>query len=278
MADSIRITSMSNQIIKEVRSLSNKKGRMTAQAILLEGYRLVKDALDSGAEIRYLIISDSFFQKEELFLSQMSNIKSVQVPDELFSRISETDSPQGILAVAEKPVYDKKEIISSIKRVIALENIQDPGNLGTIIRTADACGFNAVLLSKDSADPYNPKVIRSTMGSLFHIPVIIEEDFGEALHELKSRNILLVAAHTRDALPCWDTDMSGDVAIIIGNEGNGLSDKILELVDITVMIPMSGKAESLNASAATSMLIYECMRQREKTKFTKVLENDYYLL
>ena len=266
MADRIKITSMSNQIIKEVRSLSNKKGRMTAQAILLEGYRLVKDALGSGAEIRYLIISDSFFQKEELFLSQMSNIKSVQVPDELFSRISETDSPQGILAVAEKPVYNKYDIISKIKRVIALENLQDPGNLGTIIRSADACGFDAILLSKNSADPYSPKVIRSTMGSIFHIPVIIEENFIEALDELKSKDIPLVAAHTRDALPCWDTDMSGDVAIIIGNEGNGLSDEVLEFADMTVMIPMPGKAESINASAAASMLIYECMRQRERNK------------
>ncbi len=266
MADRIRITSMSNQIIKEVRSLSNKKGRKTAQAILLEGYRLVKDALDSGAEIRYLIISDSFFQKEELFLSQMPNIKSVQVPDELFSRISETESPQGILAVAEKPVYDKKEIINSIKRVIALEDIQDPGNLGTIIRSADACGFDAVFLSKDSVDPYNPKVIRSTMGSLFHVPVIIEENFTEALHALKSNNILLAAAHIRDALPCWQADMSGKVAVIIGNEGNGLSDKVLNLVDINVMIPMPGKAESLNASAAASILIYECMRQNERNK------------
>lgn len=266
MADRIRITSVSNQIIKEVRSLNNKKGRKTAQAILLEGYRLAKDALDSGAEIRYLIISDSFFQKEELFISQMPNIKSVQVPDELFSRISETESPQGILAVAEKPVYDKKEIISSIKRVIALENIQDPGNLGTIIRSADACGFDAVLLSKDSVDPYNPKVIRSTMGSLFHIPVIVEDNFTEALHELKSNNILLAAAHIRDALPCWQADMSGKVAIIIGNEGNGLSDKVLDLADITVMIPMSGKAESLNASAAASILIYECLRQNEWNK------------
>ncbi len=266
MADWITITSMSNPIIKEVRSLSNKKGRIAAQAILLEGYRLVRDALDSGAEIRYFIISDSFFQKDELLLSDMSNIKVVQVPDEVFSRISETQSPQGIMAVAELPVCDKKDIINRVKRVIVLENLQDPGNLGTIIRSADACGFDAVILSKDSADPYNPKVIRSTMGSLFHIPVIITEDFNGLLNELRSKGMLLIAAHTRDSLPCWQADMSGELAIIIGNEGNGLSDNILELADMTVMIPMTGKAESLNASAAASMLIYECMRQREINK------------
>ena len=270
MAESIRITSMSNQIIKEVKSLNNKKGRMKAQAILLEGWRLVKDALDWGAKIRYFIVSDSFSQKEGLFLSKMSNIKTVQVPDELFSRICETETPQGILAVAEKPVYDKKEIFRSIDKVIALENIQDPGNLGTIIRSADACGFDAVLLSKDSVDPYNPKVIRSTMGSLFHIPVIVAENFSETLNELKSNNILLAAAHTRDSLPCWQADLSGKVAIIIGNEGNGLSDKVLEIADITVMIPMPGKAESFNASAAASILIYECMRQKKGSEKNKI--------
>ncbi|MGI6085303.1 MAG: TrmH family RNA methyltransferase [Acetivibrionales bacterium] len=265
MAYRIRITSMSNPIIKEVKSLRSKKGRKVAQAILLEGFRLVKDVLDSGAEIRYFIVSDSFCSKEELFLSQVSNIKSVQVSDELFDRVNDTQSPQGIMAVAKLPMYDEREIIKSARWVIALENLQDPGNLGTIIRSADACGFDAVIMSKDSVDPYNPKVIRSTMGSLFHIPVITV-DIYKALEELKSRNILLAAAHTRDALPCWQTDMSGEVAIIIGNEGNGLSDRIIDIADKTIMIPMIGKAESLNASVAASMLIYECMRQREKNK------------
>ncbi|NLL67320.1 MAG: RNA methyltransferase [Clostridiaceae bacterium] len=266
MADQIRITSISNQIIKEVRSLRNKKGRISAQSILLEGYRLVKEAVDSGAEIRYFIVSDSFLAKEEFFLSQVSNIRVVQVPDELFGRISETQTPQGIIAVAKVPIYNQKDIIKNASQVIVLENLQDPGNLGTIIRSADACGFDAVLLSKESADPYNPKVIRSTMGSIFHIPVIIVEDIYQVLDDLKARKVFLAAAHTRDALPCWNADMSGNVAIIIGNEGNGLSDMIIEKADRTIMIPMTGRAESLNASAAASMLIYECMRQRVKNK------------
>lgn len=278
MADQIRITSISNQIIKEVRSLRNKKGRISAQSILLEGYRLVKEAVDSGAEIRYFIVSDSFLTKEEFFLPQVSNIRVVQVPDELFGRISETQTPQGIIAVAKVPIYNQKDIIKNASQVIVLENLQDPGNLGTIIRSADACGFDAVLLSKESADPYNPKVIRSTMGSIFHIPVIIVEDIYQVLDDLKARKVFLAAAHTRDALPCWNADMSGNVAIIIGNEGNGLSDMIIEKADRTIMIPMTGRAESLNASAAASMLIYECMRQRVKTKFAKVLEKYYSLI
>ncbi|MGI6123043.1 MAG: TrmH family RNA methyltransferase, partial [Acetivibrionales bacterium] len=132
MADQIRITSISNQIIKEVRSLRNKKGRISAQSILLEGYRLVKEAVDSGAEIRYFIVSDSFLKKEEFFLPQVSNIRVVQVPDELFGRISETQTPQGIIAVAKVPIYNQKDIIKNASQVIVLENLQDPGNLGTI--------------------------------------------------------------------------------------------------------------------------------------------------
>jgi TrmH family RNA methyltransferase len=118
-------------------------------------------------------------------------------------------------------------------------------------------------LSKDCADPFNSKTIRSTMGSVFHIPVIVAEDFYRVLSELKANNILLAAAHTREALPCWQADLKGDVAVIIGNEGNGITDKIIELSDLTVMIPMDGNAESLNAAAAASILIYECLRQKK---------------
>lgn len=272
MIKPFRITSASNQIIKEVRSLHDKKGRVNAKAFILEGTRLVKDAVEAGAKIRYLIISDSFFEKDGYLFEQMPNIKAVQIPDELFNRIGETQSPQGIMAVAEFPVYNQCDILKRVERVIALENLQDPGNLGTIIRTADACGFDAVILSKDSVDPYNPKVIRSTMGSFFHLPVLVVEDFYETLERLKDMGVLLAAAHTRMSLPCWDAKLSKSIAIIIGNEGKGLSEKALELSNISIMIPMAGRAESLNASAAASILMYEAMRQREGTNFAKVLE------
>lgn len=263
MGEPIIITSASNQIIKDVRSLHEKKGRLTSQAFLLEGYRIVKDAADSGAKIRYFVASDSFYNKDESFFSYYPNIKVIRIPDSLFERIGETRTPQGLMAVVEFPASDIGSILKKANRFVALENLQDPGNLGTIIRSADACGFDAVLLSKDCADPFNSKVIRSTMGSLFHIPVIIAEDFYRALNELKLRSILLVAAHTKDALPCWQADLKGNIAVIIGNEGNGLTDRILEISDLTIMIPMVGRAESLNASAAASILIYECLRQRK---------------
>jgi len=264
LADPIIITSASNSIIKEIRSLHDKKGRLELKALLLEGSRLVSDAACSGADIRYFVASDSFYKKNGSFFSGYPGKKIICVTDELFVRISETRTPQGVMAVAGIPEYDFDSVLQKAGRIAALENLQDPGNIGTIIRSTDACGFDAVLLSKDCADPYNPKTIRSTMGSVFHIPVIVAEDFYGALDAIKRKGVILAAAHTRNAMPCWQADLKGDVAIIIGNEGSGITDKIIEIADITIMIPMDGRAESLNASAAASILIYECLRQRRQ--------------
>jgi len=264
LTEPIIITSASNRIIKEIRSLHDKKGRQSLKALLLEGSRLVSDAACSGASIRYFVSSESFYEKNGSFFSGYPGKKIICVPDELFSRISETRTPQGVMAVADIPGYDSDSVLMKAGRIVALENLQDPGNIGTIIRSADACGFDAVLLSRDCADPYNPKTVRSTMGSVFHIPVIVAEDFYGALDALKKKGVLLAAAHTRNAMPCWQADRKGDVAVIIGNEGSGITDKIIEISDVTIMIPMEGKAESLNASAAASILIYECLRQKRQ--------------
>ena len=268
------ITSANNSIIKEVKSLKTKKGRVKAQAFLLEGSRLVLEAVHSGAKIKYLIVSDTYVEKGEALDEKMLIIKAIQISNKLFMQVSEIDSPQGIMAVAEIPQHNEHVLLSSASRVIALENIQDPGNLGTIIRTSDACGFDAVIVSKDSVDIYNPKVIRSTMGSVFHIPVLGVDDFYETLRIIKENGLLIVAAHTRNAEPCWKVNLSNNVAIIIGNEGNGISDTLLKLSDSTIMIPMDKRAESLNAAAAASILIYESMRQSRSTQFGIRLQSD----
>ncbi|NMA64848.1 MAG: RNA methyltransferase, partial [Clostridiaceae bacterium] len=155
------------------------------------------------------------------------------------------------------------ELLAELKRIIVLENVQDPGNAGTIIRTADAFGFDAVIFSKDSVDPYNSKVIRSTMGSLFHIPVIISKDIYSTLEKMKDYGLTIIAAHPREAELCYEADISQNIAIVIGNEGSGLSEKILNIADKKIMTPMKGSAESLNASVAASILLYESMRQRD---------------
>ena len=255
-----RITSASNQIIKEIRDLLDKKGRTKAGACILEGIKMVEEALNNKVTIRYLVVSDRYKVQFETVSDRIGQTDVYIIPDDLFKRIATTESPQGILALINLPVPDE-ELIQPFSKCVILENIQDPGNVGTIIRTADACGFDGVLLSKGCADPFNPKVLRSTMGSIFHIPVITCEDIFYEIEKLKSHHIPIVAAHPRNAATLWESPLKGRIAIVIGNEGKGLSERMLELTDIRVMIPMPGKAESFNAAAAASILLYESMRQ-----------------
>lgn len=260
--DPIRITSATNPIIKQIRSLNDKKGRRQAHAFLLEGLRLVNEAVVSGAEIIYFVVSDSFFDRFKSSVSIDWNAIVYQIPDELFSRIGGTNTPQGIMSVVGLPENIESKIPSDFKRIVVLENIQDPGNVGTIIRTADACGFDGVILSKDCADPFNPKVIRSTMGSIFHLSVVVVEDIYKAMESLQKSGLKLASADIKNAIPCHQADLSGKIAIVIGNEGNGITEKMLSIADLSVKIPMPGKAESLNASVAASILLYESMRQQ----------------
>lgn len=255
------ITSANNPIIKEIKGLKTKKGRAKAQAFLLEGSRLVLDAVHSDAQIKYLIVSDTYAEKGEYLSEKIHKIRTIQIPDRLFTNISEIESPQGIMAIAEIPQYDEHNMLEGASRIIALENLQDPGNIGTIIRTSDACGFDAVIVSRDSADIYNPKVIRSTMGAVFHLPVIEVHDFYGTLRIAKEKGLSIAAAHTRKSEPCWKVNLANNIVIVIGNEANRISDKLLGLADSTIMIPMNSRAESLNAAAAASILIYESMRQ-----------------
>ena len=259
-----QVTSPSNPLFKTLRGLHDKKGRTKERAFILEGMRLVKDAVDSGAVIRLFVASESFARGNRDFLSMCDDRKLVLMPDALFRKTGDTDPPQGIIAVAEIPQRNERDILSRVRRIIALENLQDPGNAGTIIRSADACGFDAVFFSKDSVDPYNPKAVRATMGSLFHLPVIICEDLFKTMEILKSRGVGIVSAEPRDAVPCWEAELSDHIAFVIGNEGNGISEHMLKLSDKKVMIPMSGRAESFNAAAAASILLYESMRQARR--------------
>lgn len=146
--------------------------------------------------------------------------------------------------------------------IVILDSIQDPGNMGTIIRTADAAGFRGIIISKGCVDPYNPKVLRTTMGSIFHIPLHLCDNLKKTLTEIKASNIRIYATHLKGSKNYYETDMTGNVAIIIGNEANGISNESQLMADELIRIPMPGKAESLNASVAAGLLMYESLRQR----------------
>ncbi len=240
------IQSETNRIIKEIRSLDLKKNREKLGLFLLEGERLVGEA---EGHIVYTLASESYRGSIE---------PNHTVSDRLYARLSNTVNPQGILAVCRMPKNEFKAH-SKTPLYIFLENIQDPGNMGTIIRTADAAGADGVFLSKGCVDIYNPKTVRSTMGSLFHIPIYRNVDIKELIDNM---NVVAIGAHLKGDRTPYSVDMTAGTAIIIGNEANGITEELAEKADILVKIPMPGKAESMNAGIAAAILIYEAVRQR----------------
>ena len=272
------ISSENNDLIKKVKSLKLKKYRELRKEFFVEGARIVKEALMSSAEIKEIIISEKASENEDIAETICMAIKLgcdiYTVSETVFKSISETTNPQGILATIKMADYDLEEMIiaKSIdvckcdKYFVILDEIKDPGNMGTIIRTADAAGFNGVIVSKGCVDVYNPKVLRSTMGSIFHIPINLSQDLSYALKEIKSQNIRVYAAHTKGNLYYYEADMTQSTAIVIGNEAFGISDKTMESADELISIPITGRAESLNASVAAGILMYEPLRQKKLCK------------
>ncbi|HYE84038.1 MAG TPA: RNA methyltransferase [Clostridia bacterium] len=239
-----------------------KKFRDEYDKFLIEGEKLLKEALDYNASLSLVLVSQSFAEQSKYneyeAAFNKNGIPMHIAEDRVFKEAGETDTPQGIVAVAGKLKHDLDSIILKDELcIVLLHEVRDPGNAGTIIRTADACGIDAVLLSKDSVDLYNGKTIRATMGSLFHIPVIQNMDTAETVMRLKGRNIMTVGADPHSSESCITLPDYKRSAIIIGNESQGIGNEIKELLDTNVKIPMPGHAESLNAGIAASILMYE---------------------
>lgn len=248
------IESSQNKIVKEVIALKSKKDRDRLGLFVIEGERFI-DEIPSDWIVEYVVVSEDY-------KGDFSRFKNVfVVRKNLFDKMSDTVNPQGVLAVLKI----KKNTLDSIDKngfYVVLDRVMDPGNMGTIIRTADAGGADGVILSKGCVDLYNNKVLRSTMGSLFHLPVYQNVELTEAMDKLKNAGITTIAAHLEgDKFP-YSLDLKKGCAILIGNEANGLCDEVSSCADVLVKIPMPGKAESMNASIAGAILIYEVVRQR----------------
>ncbi|HCT65100.1 MAG TPA: 23S rRNA (guanosine(2251)-2'-O)-methyltransferase RlmB [Lachnospiraceae bacterium] len=257
------IESSQNKTIKLINSLKTKKDRDRLELFVAEGLRFVEE-IPNDYEIVLYAVSKSFSDEYDVAMFEKRAVLYV-VEDKLFKEISDTSNPQGILAVIKQKKISFEQVIDSVEEnefFIMAEELNDPGNLGTIVRTADACGCNGVFLSKGSVDVYNPKVLRSTMGSVFHIPVISDVDLEECSRRLKAKNIAIYAAHLQGQQYVYSFNLTNGCAFIVGNEARGLSEKIAKLADVYVKIPMLGKAESLNASIAAGVLMYEVVRQR----------------
>lgn len=263
------ITSPQNQIIKHVKSLYEKSKRDKLGQFFVEGLRIVEDALLNNAEIEFVVVSESSIAKKEVegLVDRLKEKGSLiyEVSDKIFKEISDTETPQGILTVVKKPEFELERVISSGEFLVLLENIQDPGNMGTIIRTADAAGASGIILSKGCVDICNPKVLRSTMGSIFHLPIIKVDNFEEIISNLNENGFNVLAAHLDGQTWHFDVDMRNKTAVVIGNEANGISDNVAKECKLT-KIPMLGKAESLNASVSAGIIIYEYVRQKMQLK------------
>ncbi|HOV25979.1 MAG TPA: 23S rRNA (guanosine(2251)-2'-O)-methyltransferase RlmB [Pseudobacteroides sp.] len=263
------ITSNQNLLIKEIKGLELRKNREEKGLFIAEGLRFVEESVKEKALIDKIVVSNTFLEGKSA-MDIMDRIRNMGLPcyvvsDKIFKEISDTQTPQGILAVIKKKDALIGDIIKSSNKIVMLESLQDPGNMGTIIRTADAAGMTGIILSKGCVDVYNRKVLRSTMGSIFHLPIHRTDDFIGTIKELKAKGIKVYASHLEGSINYYDIDECQNTAVIIGNEANGISDEAAMAADCLIKIPMPGKAESLNASVAAGILMYEILRKSTTT-------------
>lgn len=259
------ITSKDNEVVKNIRKLKDKKYREMQNKYIVEGIKLIKEAIDEKADIDTIVVCEDCVQNntiEQKLLYEIAKYNCVYVSEKVFNAVTEVNNPQGILAVISKE-NEQTSINFDDDIIVVLDGIQDPGNLGTILRTVDSVGLHQIIVSGKTADAYNPKVVRSTMGAIYRVKVLISNDLIKTLKEIKKHKykILATSLETNDSI--YDVDYNKKV-IVIGNEANGVSKEILEMADGKIKIPMLGKTESLNASVATSVILYEYVRQKLK--------------
>lgn len=262
----IQITSMKNPMIKEIKSLYRKKERMKSKSFIIEGIKIIEEAIDHSYPIKNIIYTDKLMDTKggpEFYQTIRDREELIYVGDNIFKEISDTENPQGVLAIAKFQFEDLDKLKDKENpALIFLDRLQDPGNMGTIIRTADAFNFDGLIITDGSVDPYNPKVVRATMGSIFRLPIYYIEDSLRGLNKLKENRLRIISTSLEGSLPIYDIDYSGGFVLVIGNESTGVSDEIFSLSDRLIRIPMPGKAESLNAGVAASIIMYEGMKQR----------------
>jgi len=261
---------MHNPQIKYLLTLQRRRHRTQAQAYLLEGVRLVEMALTANAPLQTVFYSPKLLANDRgraLYQAVTGQgIKTVQITDALMRQIAGTENPQGILAVATMLQVDYRQIpVSDTALFVVVDRVQDPGNLGTIIRTADGAGSTAVFLLPGTVDLYNLKTIRATMGSLFNLPVIEVADPAALFTWLQAQGVKVYLTALTGAQLYDILDYTGPTAFVVGNEANGIDRALQRYANATVKLPLPGKAESLNVAIATGILLYEALRQRHAT-------------
>ncbi len=257
------ITSVTNKKVKSIVQLNKKAGLRRKEGIFIaEGIKMFLEApLESVLEV---YVSEGFHKVSQIE-QKLKQCVYETVSEEVFSKISDTQTPQGILCVLRQSHYSLKDMLEGqgVPLFLVVEGLQDPGNLGTILRTGEGAGVSGVIMSRDTVDIYNPKTIRSTMGSIYRVPFFYADDIVQTVKVLQTDGIKVYAAHLKGEESYSRCDYTGGTAFLIGNEGNGLSEELSETADNYIKIPMKGQVESLNAAVSASLLMYEAARQRE---------------
>lgn len=256
------ISSMSNQQMKMVAQLNKKaKARRELRAFVVEGAKMFAETPRELLERVY--VSEHFLEKDKnRVLLEESGADYETVSDGVFARACDTETPQGILAVVRMPEYAFCDLLRGQQtRLLVLEDIQDPGNLGTMFRTAEGAGMSGIIMSRNTVDLFAPKTVRATMGSIYRVPFYVSDDLKAALQKLSQAGVRSYAAHLRGSFWYDEPDYTRPSAFLIGNEGNGLRDETAACADAYVRIPMEGRLESLNAGVAAGILMYEAYRQ-----------------
>lgn len=260
----ITIESKENAFFKLAKKLKDRKGRSKEQKYIIEGFRLIQEAFKAGCHIDSLVVTTDGEKKIDLYLKDyLKDLKIYIMEDTLFNQLTSTENPQGAIAIVLME-DNRAELFGDF--YLLCDKVQDPGNLGTIIRTAHAAGVTGIILTKGTVDIYNDKVIRSTMGSIFYTPIIHDNDLS-FLAKLKDEGFSLVATSLQESKDFFMEDLNGKIILSVGNEGNGISDEIFDMADKKVKIPMPGGAESLNVAVATSIILFERVRQNLCKKY-----------
>ncbi len=264
----ISITSGDNSRIRLVRKLATRKGRTAEGRFAVEGRNLVSEILERDLDVDFIMIPAGAADDAPDFIRKCidsPDITVCEVPARVFARLTDAENGIGMLAVVKLREYgpDLLDGLRPDDNILVLDRIQDPGNMGTLIRTAVAAGYKAIVAMSGTVDIYSPKVLRATAGMVFEIPVIYVPD-NEALKGILGRSGRhIVVTDVNGGVPYYEEDLSRGIALIIGNEGSGVSDALMEIADVRVTLPMKGRIESLNAAVAAAILMYEAVRGRE---------------
>lgn len=255
------ITSSSNQQMKNIVALMKKaKNRKEQGLFVVEGRKMFEEVPAEWLDKVY--VSESFFAEEGTDKLLAGKDYEV-VSDSVFKSVSDTQTPQGIMCLVRMPKYELSDLLQGERtHLLIVESVQDPGNLGTMLRTGEGAGITGLIMNQTTVDLFNPKTIRSTMGSIYRVPFYVSNDLSDTIAEIKKNGVKVYAAHLKGTMQHDEPGYCDATAFLIGNEGNGLSDEIASMADTYIRIPMEGKVESLNAAISAALLMYETNRQR----------------